>query len=642
MVDIVPLLLLQCVVGSAGGFLSGIPSSFVASSVGTATAIPHAFIEVSTPPHRISGRHLIHTRRLRMTPRDVSVPPSSPLPVTPMLFSSSSSSLDVKKDGFDSLVSGSDIRATFSPTWEEDPRTCGPGAAPVLTPALSYLLGKSLAAVLLDRSESGAAPDASACIGRDPRTHGELLARAMAAGLRDGGAERVCDTGIASTPAIFDFCRSGKVSCGIMITASHLPPDRNGFKIYTPDGLLGKEELNGMIDGVRVMYENSDTLIPEEWDEKGVETVDFMSDYIFTLENSLMKEIAKCTGADECEVDFFTPLQGTKVVVNAGNGSAGFFATKLAELGADITGSIGIDPDGRFPHGVPNPEDNEMVLRTTEACERERADLGIMFDTDGDRAGFVVAARDGSYEPLNRNRLIALLAVILNEDYPGCAVVTDSVTSEGLTDFLVEVAGVQHVRFKRGYSKVINRAKDLVADGVDAQMAIETSGHCAMAENAFMDDGTYTAVKIIGQLARIQKEFGAPSLLDGIMGLEEMDEVVEFRLPALDQSVTTAGGAFQEIYETMTDIIVGTQLFTEHGWDLDSDNMEGVRVRVGVDGAFFMIRPSLHDPLLSVQVEATNRGHAVGSIVTPLVELIERSNFVSKNLDYGKLVDYIG
>ena len=86
-----------------------------------------------------------------------------------------------------------------------------------------------------------------------------------------------------------------------------------------------------------------------------------------------------------------------------------------------------------------------------------------------------------NYEPLNRNRLIALLGVIYAKSSPGCTIVTDSTTSEGLGKFLEGNLGLHHFRYLRGYANVIRKAKEITESGVaNAEVAIETSGHCAM------------------------------------------------------------------------------------------------------------------------------------------------------------------
>jgi len=320
-----------------------------------------------------------------------------------------------------------------------------------------------------------------------------------------------------------------------------------------------------------------------------------------------------------------------------------------------VSGSIGIKPDPKFPYGVPNPEEREMVQRTISRCEEVNADIGIMLDTDADRGGFVIPrtvipseqiCKD--YEPLNRNRLIALLSVIFSSASPGCSIVTDSVTSEGLEMFLEETLGLKHVRFLKGYANVINKAKEITESGsAVAEMAIETSGHCAMRENGYLDDGTYTAVKVIGLLARIRRSremqentnLNVPlSLLDLISELKEMPVVDELRMRVQNNSLAATEEIFREICERLE---AKCEESSETSWALDRKNLEGVRIRVRSndekEGTFFMLRKSLHDPVLSVQVEASSKEQCQKYILRPLLKIIEFCGFEESLLDTSAL-----
>ena len=181
---------------------------------------------------------------------------------------------------------------------------------------------------------------------------------------------------------------------------------------------------------------------------------------------------------------------------------------KVIPLGADTTGSRYLDPDGRFPNHVPNPELPEAMDSIREAVLESHADFGVIFDTDVDRAGAVLS----NGEELNRNRLIALISAILLREHPGTAIVTDSITSTGLAEFIAAHGGV-HRRFRRGYRNVINEALRLNAAGQDCQLAIETSGHAALKENYFLDDGAYLVTRFLMEIAAGRS---LESLLEGL------------------------------------------------------------------------------------------------------------------------------
>mmetsp|Transcript_7062 Transcript_7062/g.13314 ORF Transcript_7062/g.13314 Transcript_7062/m.13314 type:complete len:379 (+) Transcript_7062:1333-2469(+) len=363
-----------------------------------------------------------------------------------------------------------------------------------------------------------------------------------------------------------------------------------------------------------------------------------MPHYQKCLENAICREVQPPSLSQSS--DSHLPLAGLRVVLNAGNGSGYFFNQILHDLGADVSNSVHLTPNGSFPKsGVPNPEYSAMIDETMRVCEECDADIGIMLDTDADRCGFVVpTTRDESsscrkFEALNRNRLIALLAVIFQSSCPGCTFVTDSVTSEGLTKFLHGL-GIQHVRYLKGYANVIGKARELTESGkASAEVAIETSGHCAMRENGYLDDGTYTAVKVIGLLARVtmssrrssvaaSSTANAPpihSLLDLIADLEEMPHVGELRMDVKDGSTTTTSNIFSKLVES-----IQNECDARMEWELDVDNLEGVRVRIGTDGSFFMLRKSLHDPILSFQIEGSSVEAIRQQMIHPILTLMEQ------------------
>jgi Phosphomannomutase len=201
--------------------------------------------------------------------------------------------------------------------------------------------------------------------------------------------------------------------------------------------------------------------------------------------------------------------------------------------------------------------------------------------------------------------------------------------------------GIQHVRYLKGYANVIGKARELTESGkASAEVAIETSGHCAMRENGYLDDGTYTAVKVIGLLARVTRStrISAPtspplSLLDLIADLEEMPQVSELRMDIKDGSTVTTNNIFSKLVDSIQD-----ECDKRIEWELDADNLEGVRVRIG-NGGFFMLRKSLHDPILSLQVEGSSVDSIREQVIQPILTMMEKGGYVA-SLDVDCLRDY--
>lgn len=430
--------------------------------------------------------------------------------------------------------------------------------------------------------------DITIAIGRDPRVSGKRLLDGLMEGFGPYGI-KVFDCGLASTPAMFMATLFPEFKCdgGIMITASHLPYNRNGFKFFTEDGGLEKADITEILK-----LAEDETLwnasLGEPRNLEGythrlgqrifpAEPADLMSLYC----NHLKKLIIDGVKNGE------RPLEGMKIVVDAGNGSGGFFARDvLAPLGADVKDSQFLDPDGTFPHHPPNPENKEAMHSISMQTLSKGADFGIIFDTDVDRS----AAVDGRGREIARNGIVAMAAALVAEDYPGTTVVTDSITSKQLTEFIEGRLGLKHLRFKRGYKNVINKSKELNAQGIDSQLAIETSGHAALKENYFLDDGAYLAVKIVIKAARLKAE---GKTLDSLISeLQEPADEKEIRLPILCNDFGAYGDR----------VLAELKNFVEEREDLslEEPNYEGVRINF--PNGWCLLRKSLHDPILPMNM----------------------------------------
>ena len=445
-------------------------------------------------------------------------------------------------------------------------------------------------------------------VGRDSRLSGEKLLGWLADELSSEGIS-VTDMGLASTPAMFMTTKTeGFMFDGaVMVTASHLPYNRNGYKFFTPEGGVEASDIKEMV------------AFAESEGHTGFKKADVVKDSFMDVYSKRLADMIRAACGSE------RPLEGLRIVVDAGNGAGGFYAEKvLKPLGADITGSRYLDPDGSFPNHIPNPENKEAMESITEAVKESRADLGIIFDTDVDRAGAVLS--DGS--ELNRNRLIAMLSAMLLRDHPHTTIVTDSVTSSGLAEFIAAKGGVHH-RFRRGYRNVINESIRLNSEGIDSQLAIETSGHGAFKENYFLDDGAYIVTKLIIELSRGRKNGYELSSL--IKELREPAESSEFRMDLKLEDFKPYG---QDIIDKLSEYAKG-----QEGWSLAPSNFEGVRVNL--DGShgngWFLLRLSLHEPLMPLNIESDETG-GVKKIAGELCGFLEGFD----KLDSSKLSEFAG
>jgi phosphomannomutase len=221
-------------------------------------------------------------------------------------------------------------------------------------------------------------------------------------------------------------------------------------------------------------------------------------------------------------------------------------------------------------------------------------------------------------QALNRNRLIALISAIVLREHPGSTIVTDSITSEGLTEFIENLQGIHH-RFKRGYKNVIDEAIRLNAAGQESWLAIETSGHGAMKENYFLDDGAYLVSKVLIELARMRLE--NKSLAELIQSLKEPAESEEFRIRLRREDFKADGQSTIAQLETFAQ--------GQTDWMVVPRNYEGVRVSCSSpqESGWFLLRLSLHDPVIPLNIESNVPG-GVAQIKARLLEFLGQFEFL--------------
>lgn len=447
-------------------------------------------------------------------------------------------------------------------------------------------------------------------IGHDSRLSAGRISACAVKAVTESGCDAIV-TGLSSTPSMFMLLQEEDIGAdaSVMITASHLPFNKNGLKFFTPEGGLEGKDIADIL-----------AMAAEGAALSGSGCVRELC-YIDRYSEGLVRFVREKTGQEK-------PLAGKKIVVDAGNGAGGFYVDKvLAPLGADTEGSQFLEPDGNFPNHIPNPEDKKAMHAISQRVKETGADFGIIFDTDVDRAGAV----DKQGEEINRNRLIALISAILLQEKSG-TIVTDSVTSDGLTAF-IESRGGKHCRYKRGYRNVIDKAKELNAAGEYSPLAIETSGHAALMENYFLDDGAYLVTRILVSLAQLAKE--GKDIGDLIADLPEPAEAAEVRL-----GFTTLGK--QDFKNNGNFAIRELQLRVPDlpGMTLAAENFEGVRINFDKDhgDGWALVRMSLHEPIMPINFESNSKGGCC-VIANELIALLAP---YTGDIDLTNLQNYAG
>jgi len=358
-------------------------------------------------------------------------------------------------------------------------------------------------------------------IGKDTRLSGYMFEDALTAGLCSMGVH-VLLVGPLPTPGVSYIMRSLRADGGIMISASHNPFHDNGIKFFGPDGFKIADEIEDEI--TRLVTDGSGEVVSAPADKVGSarRIDDAVGRYVEFVKASFPKRMR---------------LDGLRIVVDCANGACykvGPFA--LSELGAD-TVAIANRPDGRnINHdcGSVHPE----AMRATVI--RERADLGVAFDGDGDR--LVMADEDGRY--LDGNALLALLAADMLErnELAQETVATTIMANGGLERALAPLGGkVLRTRVGDRYVVEAMREHSLVVGG-------ESSGHIVMLEHNTTGDAMIAALHVLA--AMIRKDQPLSLLASAYRPFPEAHEKVPLRdaqRPAQEQLDQIAREAQEEL-----------------------------------------------------------------------------------------------
>ena len=407
-----------------------------------------------------------------------------------------------------------------------DIRGTATGILPQLTPAVSFLVGKALGTYL---------PRAFATdhifVGSDNRLSSAPLKAAMIEGLASTGLP-VTDIGEVLTPTVYFASASyAGQGAGVMITGSHLDTRYNGIKMaYGRLALAGEQiqELLGIIDEAAFASGVSDIR----------EDPTMINKHMIAIEGKV--HMAK----------------RMHVVLDAGNGLSGaYLPPVLRALGLDVE-CLYCEPDGNFPNHLPNPEDPEMT-RDLEAKVLELgADLGLAFDGDSDRCGFI----DNRGHHIAADRLLALLARDLLSRHPNTPIVFDVKASQALPDEIKRFGG-QPVMWKSGHSLMKQKINE-----VGALLGGEVSGHLFIGEDYYgFDDAPLVALKTLEIISKSDKTIA--EIFDEIPKLAATPEIV---LSAPDdlkfKMIEEMTASLQGVYEVVT--VDGARVVFDRGWGL--------------------------------------------------------------------------
>lgn len=424
---------------------------------------------------------------------------------------------------------------------------------------LAYRIGQAFAAIFKPRSVA---------VGHDIRLSGPSLTTALAEGLMDAGVD-VVHLGLCGTEEIYFAASHLDVDGGIIVTASHNPAEYNGMKLVRKgavpvSGDTGLKDIEQMaLSGENIPTESKGSL----------STLDIKADFVTHL-----LSYVNC--------DNLKPL---KLVVNPGNGCAGPIIEKLEPRLPFIFVKMQQHPDGRFPHGVPNPLLQENRDVTSKSVIEHGADLGIAWDGDFDRCFFfdeTGAFIEGYY-------IVGLLAEAMLAKYPGSKIIHDPRLTWN-TEEIVTGAGGIPVMSKTGHAfiKERMRAEDAVYGG-------EMSAHHYFKDFAYCDSGMIPWLLVTELISRSGETLS--SLIEGRKKAFPVSGEINNRVANPDGTIT----AIEQEFSSEC---------------LQKDYTDGLSMICS--GYRFNVRKSNTEPVLRLNVEARGNRELMEAITSKLLTII--------------------
>jgi phosphomannomutase/phosphoglucomutase len=400
------------------------------------------------------------------------------------------------------------------------------GDNPQITPELATLVGKALGTKLPPQFGTE-----RMFVGCDNRPSSDGIKQAMMEGIASTGLN-VTDIGPVLTPTLYFASASyeGK-GAGVMITGSHLDVRYNGIKMAYGPLALADQQIQDLL---KIIQNDAFTT------GSGVIDQDF-------------EMIKRHMTTIQSKVKIARPLT---VVLDAGNGLSGTYVPPVLEaLGLKVH-CLYCESDGTYPNHLPNPEDPEMTVDLEAKVIEVGADLGLAFDGDSDRAGFI----DNHGHHIAADRLLALLARDLLKRQPGATIVFDVKASQALPDQIIQHGGVP-LMWKTGHSLM-----KLKMHEVGSPLGGEVSGHLFVGEDYYgFDDAPLIALKALQIFASSEKTVA--EVFDEIPVLPATPEII---LSAPDnlkfQIIDEIKAELAKQYEVID--IDGVRAKFEHGWGL--------------------------------------------------------------------------
>ncbi len=366
-------------------------------------------------------------------------------------------------------------------------------------------------------------------VGRDVRLSSERIKNAIVKGIASTGGE-VIDIGQVPTPVLYFSIVHLQVDGGIMVTGSHNPIEFNGLKMCE-----GLSSIHGAeIQKLRQIIEANEFI-----EGKGkVSQKAIVSDYVKMIKSKLKFD------------------KKLKVVVDAGNGTAGVIAPQLWEdLGCEVI-RLYCEPDGRFPNHMPDPTVPKYVVDLRNKVLEEKADIGLGYDGDSDRMGLI----DNKGEMAFADKFLALFSKDVLEKHPGAKIIFDVKCSQALPEYIQKHGGVP-IMWKTGHALLKAKMKE-----EHAPLAGEMSGHIFFADEYYgYDDAIYVSGRMLRILSRTDK-----SMAELLSEVPFFYGTPEIRVECADEDkfdvIKNLVHYFKQNYKTID--IDGARVLFGDGWGL--------------------------------------------------------------------------
>jgi phosphomannomutase len=389
-------------------------------------------------------------------------------------------------------------------------------------------------------------------VGRDMRLSAQALAKAFIEGATSSGTS-VADIGMTTTPMLYYAIIEGKFDGGVMVTASHLPGGMNGFKLCREKAipLSGDHGLPALDRSVR----EGQRVKPRPTSEDSYRKLDMLDNYVDKLST------------------FVHDPKPLNIAVDAGNGMAGPEVSALfRRFPAWTLIPMYMEPDGKFPHHIANPLLPSTTRELQALIVKEKADIGVAFDGDADRCGFI----DEKGERIPEDLVTALIAEFLLTIEPGATILHDLRSSRVVSETISRHGG-NAVRCRVGHAFIKEQMRE-----EDALFAGELSGHYYYRDMGFTDNAIFTMIQMLNflSLKRIP--------LSQVIGtFKKYYSTGEINMKVNDKQSVFA--ALEAQYK-----------------DARKDHLDGLTIEY--DAWWFNLRASNTEPVMRLNLEANDEG----------------------------------